>query len=49
MADEHPRKVQEQHGQIRSHLELARKGYEKGISVALGGLILLERNVSASR
>jgi hypothetical protein len=36
-----------QHGQIRSHFEL--KGYEKEISIALRGLILFERNVSASR
>ena len=34
---------------IRSHLELIGKGYEKEISVALRGLILFERDVSASR
>ena len=37
----------EQHGQIRSHSEL--RGYEKEISVVLRGLILFERDVSASR
>ncbi len=49
MADNHARKVREQHGQIRSQLDLVKKRYEKEISVALRGLILLERNVSASR
>ena len=49
MADNHARNVRGQHGQIRLNLELIRKGYEKEISVALRGLILFERDVSASR